>query len=124
MQPKIATLVLLGITLIAAIIVLLWAAGVGQINDIFAYLNSLQERPPMWVEAPMVMSQFLLAPTIIFFLIAIIITKVSSEPKTWSRILVIAILLALTIRYVLWRSLFSLNLDSSLNGTFSIALFA
>lgn len=124
MQPKTATLVLLSIILIAAIIVLLWAAGVGQINDIFAYLNSLQEKPPMWVEAPMVMSQFLLAPTIIFFLIAIIITKVSPEPKTWSRILVIAILLALTIRYVLWRSLTSLNLDSPLNGTFSIALFA
>ncbi|VEP15483.1 Glycosyl transferase family 2 [Hyella patelloides LEGE 07179] len=123
-QPKIATLVLLGIIFLAAIVALLWAAGVGQIADIFAYLNSLQQQPPMWVEAPMVMSRFLLAPTVFFFLIAIIITKVSPEPQTWSRAIVIAILLGLTIYYVSWRSLSTLNLSSPLNGTFSIALFS
>ena len=123
-QPRIATLVLLGITILAATIALLWAANVGQIADIFAYLNHLQQQPPMWVEAPMLMSQFLLAPTIIFFLVAIIITKVSPQPQTWSRVLVIGILLYLTIRYISWRSLSTLNLSSPLNGTFSIALFA
>ncbi|GAB4532516.1 MAG: glycosyltransferase [Pleurocapsa sp.] len=123
-QPKTATIILSGIVLLAAIIVLLWAAGIGIIEDIFAYLNLLQEQPPMWVEAPMTMSQFLLAPTVIFFFIAIVITKVSPEPRTWSRVLVISILLALTIRYLLWRSLSTLNLTSPLNGTFSIALFA
>ncbi len=121
-QPRIATIILLSIILIAAIIVLLWAAGVGVIEDIFAYLNLLQEQPPIWVEAPMTMSQFILAPTVIFFLTAITITRVSPQPRTWSRVLVISILLLLTIRYLLWRSLSTLNLSSPLNGTFSIAL--
>ena len=123
-QPRTATLVLLGIILLAAIIVLLWATGVGVIEDIFAYLNLLQEQPPMWVEAPMAMSQFIFAPTIIFFLIAISITRFSLQPRAWSRVLVISILLALTIRYISWRSLSTLNLSSPLNGTFSITLFA
>ena len=122
-QPKIATLVLLGIVVIAAVIVLLWATEIGRIDDIFAYLNSLQQQPPMWVEAPMVMSQFLLAPTVISFLAAFAIIKISPQPKSWSRVLVISILLALTIHYVIWRSLSTLNLSTPLDGTFSIALF-
>ena len=123
-QPKTATIILLGIILLGAVITLLWAAGLGQINSIFAYLNSLQEQPPMWVEAPMVMSQFLLAPTIILFLSVFVITKISSEPRSWSRFIVVAILLILTVRYVLWRSLSTLNLSNPLDGTFSIGLFA
>lgn len=122
-QPKLATLVLFSFVVLAAIIVLLWAIGLGVIEDIFAYLNFLQEQPPMWVEAPMAMAQFIFAPTVIFFLVAMGITRISPQPRTWSRVLVISILLALTIRYLLWRSLSTLNLSSPLNGTFSIALF-
>lgn len=123
LQPRTATLVLLGMVVLAAIIALLWAARVDQIEDIFAYLNSLQESPPMWVEAPMAMSHFLLAPTIICFLTAFAITKISPQPQVWSRFWVVAILLGLTIRYLLWRSLSTLNLSSPLEGTLSIALF-
>ena len=123
-QPKTATVILFSIVVLAALVALLWAANVGQIADIFAYLNSLQQQPPMWVEAPMVMSQLIFAPTVFFFLIAVIITRVSPQPRAWSRTLVIAILLALTIRYIGWRSLSTLNLSSPLDGTFSIALFA
>lgn len=122
-QPKLATLVLFGFVIVAAIVVLLWAIGLGVIEDIFAYLNLLQEQPPMWIEAPMAMAQFIFAPTVIFFLVAMGITRISPQPRTWSRVLVISILLALTIRYILWRSLSTLNLSSPLNGTFSIALF-
>ena len=123
-QPKIATIFLIGIVLLAAIIAILWAIGLGQIDDIFAYLNLLQEQPPMWVEAPMVMSRFLLLPTIILFLATFVITKVSSEPRSWSRFIVVAILLILTVHYVQWRSLSTLNLSNPLDGTFSIGLFA
>ncbi|MDJ0595952.1 MAG: glycosyltransferase [Pleurocapsa sp. MO_226.B13] len=123
-QPQTATLVLLGIVFVAAIIVILWAAGVGAIEDIFAYLNLLQEQPPMWVEAPMMMSRVILAPTVIFFIAAITITRLSPQPRTLSRVLVISILLVLTVRYVFWRLFSTLNLSSPLNGSFSIALFA
>jgi cellulose synthase (UDP-forming) len=123
LQLRIATIILIGIVFLAAIIVLLWATGVGVVEDIFAYLNLLSEQPPMWVEAPMMMTRLIFAPTVIFFLIAITIIHFSPQPRTWSRVLVVSILLALTIRYILWRSLSSLNLSSPLNGTFSLTLF-
>ena len=122
-QPKLASLILLWVVVLAAIIVLLRAAKMGLIKDIFAYVNFLQEQPPMWVEAPMSMTRFILAPTVISFVTAITITRISPQPRTWSRVLVISILLGLTIHYISWRSLSTLNLSSPLNGTFSIALF-
>ncbi|MEM8830952.1 MAG: glycosyltransferase [Cyanobacteria bacterium P01_G01_bin.19] len=123
-KPQLATLFLIGIVLLAAGITILWAAGIGVVGDVFAYLNLLQEQPPMWVEAPMLMSQFLLLPSILVFLLVFIITKISPAPRPWSRFIIVAILLFLTIRYIEWRSLSTLNLSDPLNGTFSIALFA
>ncbi len=123
-RPQLATLLLIGTVLLAAGITILWATGIGMVGDIFAYLNLLQEQPPIWVEAPMVMSRFLLLPAIAIFILVFIITKVSPKPQPWSRFLVVAILLVLTVRYVQWRSLATLNLSDPLNGTFSIALFA
>ena len=123
-QPRIATLILIGIVLLSSTVAILWAIGLGQIDDVFAYLNLLQEQPPMWVEAPMVMSRWLLIPTILLFLPTLIITRISVRPQAWSRFIVVAILLSLTVRYVIWRSLSTLNLSNPLDGTFSIALFA
>ncbi len=123
-RPQLATVLLIGTVLLAAGITILWASGIGIVGDIFAYLNLLQEQPPMWVEAPMVMSRFLLLPAIAIFILVFIITKVSPKPQPWSRFLVVAILLVLTVRYVQWRSLATLNLSDPLNGTFSITLFA
>ncbi|MEM6612683.1 MAG: glycosyltransferase [Cyanobacteria bacterium P01_C01_bin.72] len=118
-----ATLSLIGIIIVAAAITILWATGSATITNIFAYLNLLQEQPPMWVEVPMVMSQFLLLPAMIIFALVFLITKISPQPQPWSRFIVIAILLILTVRYVQWRSLSTLNLSNPLDGTFSIALF-
>jgi len=123
-RPQLATIILVGIVIGAAGIAILWATGIGTVADIFAYLNLLQEKPPMWVEAPMVMSRILLLPSIVAFLVAFTITKVSPEPRAWSRFIVVGILLCLTFRYVQWRSLATLNLSNPLDGTFSIALFA
>ncbi len=122
-RPQLATLLLVGIVLVAAVIAILWAIGIGVVTNIFTYLNLLQEQPPMWVEAPMVMSRFLLLPAIAVFLLVFVITKVSPEPRRWSRFIVVAILLILTVRYVQWRSLSTLNLSNPLEGTFSIGLF-
>ncbi len=123
LRPHLATLILLGILVGSAGIISMWVAGVDEINEIFAYLNSLQQNPPMWLEAPMGMTKFLLTPSILVFLFARAIVTVSPRPRNWSRILVVFILLALIIRYLLWRS-FTLNLSDPLNGVFSIALFA
>ncbi|NES68254.1 MAG: glycosyltransferase, partial [Okeania sp. SIO2D1] len=79
--------------------------------------------PPIWVEAPTKKSQYLLLPTILLFLIAQGIMRISPTPKNWSRILVVGILLGLTIRYLSWRSLSTLNFVDPVNGVFSLGLF-
>ncbi len=122
LQPHLATLILVGIVFIGGLIVFSWAMGLGVITDIFNYLNLLQENPPVWLEVPVEMGRFLLLPSVVIFLLVFIITKISPQPRVWSRFTTIAILLILTVRYVKWRSLSTLNLSNPLDGTFSIAL--
>ena len=123
LQPRFATLFLVGIVVLSGGIVTAWFAGVGAIQQIFSQINFLQENPPMWIEVPRVMGEYLLAPTVVLLAIAIAIMKVSPQPRTWSRVLVVGILLALTLRYILWRSLSTLNVADPLNGFFSLGLF-
>ena len=122
-RPPVATLVLLGTIVLAAGICVAWFTGEGKIDHIFTHLNWLQESPPLWLVVPMVAVQYLLAPTVILLFIALVVMKVSPEPRRWSRTIVVGILLALTLRYVAWRSLATLNLANPLNGVFSLGLF-
>ncbi|MEM6425203.1 MAG: glycosyltransferase [Cyanobacteria bacterium P01_D01_bin.128] len=118
-----ATLVMFGIILLCGAIAIAWFTGVDLISDIFARLNSLQQSPPMWVEVPMVTGHFLIAPTIALLLIVQVITRISPRPQKWSRWIVVSILLVLLGRYLSWRSLSTLNLETPLVGTLSIGLF-
>ena len=122
-RPRIATLVLFGTVVLAAGVCAAWFIGEGRIEYIFTQLNWLQESPPLWLVVPMVAVQYLLAPTVILLLMALVVMKVSPEPRRWSRTIVVGILLALTLRYVAWRSLATLNLADPLNGVFSLGLF-
>ncbi|GAB4386592.1 MAG: glycosyltransferase [Elainellaceae cyanobacterium] len=122
-RPRIATLVMISIVLCSGAIVAAWFAGQGAISRIFAQLNALQESPPLWLEVPMVAGGFLLVPTVMLFLIVLIVMKVSPQPRSWSRFIVVGILLALTLRYLLWRSLSTLNVSTPLDGVFSLGLF-
>jgi hypothetical protein len=67
LQPRLATLFLLGIVVLSGVIVTAWFAGVGAIEKIFAQIQFLQENPPMWLEVPRVMGEYLLAPTVALF---------------------------------------------------------
>ncbi|MEO1593530.1 MAG: glycosyltransferase, partial [Cyanobacteria bacterium J06632_22] len=118
-----ATLLMIGITTVALGVVLAWFTGEGRIAQIFAQLNQLQQTPPLWLEVPMVTGHYLLLPTVVLFLMAYGITRLSPQPRHWSRLVVISILLVLVIRYVLWRSLSTLNLDTPANGIASLLLF-
>ncbi|MEB3218226.1 MAG: glycosyltransferase [Nostocales cyanobacterium 94392] len=120
---RIATLFLFSIVIISAIIVAGWFAGENQISAIFAEINVLQQNPPIWLEVPMVTGKYLLVPTVALLLTVLVIMKISPQPRIWSRRLVVGILLILTGRYVLWRSLSTLNLGTPLNGAFSLGLF-
>jgi cellulose synthase (UDP-forming) len=72
----------------------------------------------------MVAGQYLLFPSVILLVMVLVIMKVSPIPRTGSRFVVVTILLALTLRYLLWRSLSTLNLNTPLNAAFSIGLLA
>ncbi len=122
-NSRIATIVLLGITAIASVIVAGWFAGEGKITGIFTQVQLLQDNPPFWLEAPMLIGKYLIATTVLLFVLVLAITKVSTQPRQWSRRLIVGILLILTARYVLWRSLSTLNITDPLNGVFSIGLF-
>jgi len=115
---------MLSIIVAASAIAAIWLTGEGTIPQLFAGVQVLRQNPLIWLEVPEVSSKYhLLAPTVILWLISLAVVKISPQPRTWSRVVVVSILLALTIRYLLWRSLFTLNLDNPLNGIFSLGLF-
>ncbi|MBD3880846.1 glycosyltransferase [Phormidium tenue FACHB-886] len=115
---------MLAVVVLSGAIVAAWFAGQGTISKIFQQLNDLQNQPPLWLEVPMVAGGYLIVPTVALFLIVLLVMRVSPQPRTWSRFVVVGILLALTIRYILWRSLSTLNVSTPLNGVFSMGLFA
>ena len=120
----IATLLLLGIVVFFSIIITEWFAGEDRISIIFAQLQAFQENPPIWLEVPMVKKKYLLAPTFALFLTVLVVMKISPQPRVWSRQIVIGILIILNLRYILWRSLSTLNVADPLNGLFSLGLFS
>lgn len=122
-QPRRATLIMLAFLIASGVIVTGWFAGEGTITKIFKQIALLQENPPMWLEVPMVTGTFLLVPTVLLLLALLGVMRISPRPQAWSRIIVVGIVLTLTLRYVAWRALSTLNLGQPLNGTFSVLLF-
>lgn len=119
----VATLVVLGAVAFAGAIAGAWFAREGTVSGIFATINTWQQNPPVWLQVPATSKMYLLVPTIVLVSVALAAIKISPQPQKWSRAVVVAIVLALTIRYVLWRSLATLNLTDPLNGIFSLGLF-
>lgn len=117
-----ATLILLGMVTFTGIVIAGWFGGDRNISNIFEHVNIWQENPPMWLEVPMVREKYLLAPTVGLFLAVLLIMRISPQPRIWSRRVVVGILIILTLRYVVWRSLSTLNLIDPLNGIFSLGL--
>ncbi|WP_375494195.1 glycosyltransferase [uncultured Nostoc sp.] len=118
-----ATLILLGIVLFSGMIIAGWFAGEDRISRIFAQINYWQMHPPMWLEVPRIEGKYLLLPTLGCLLTVFVVMKISPIPRIWSQRLIVGMLIILTLRYVLWRSLSSLNLVDPLNGVFSLGLF-
>ncbi|OLP16542.1 cellulose synthase catalytic subunit [Leptolyngbya sp. 'hensonii'] len=121
-RPRLATIILLSVVVLSGLIVAGWFAGEGRISGIFNQLQAILTHPPLWLMVPMVAGEYLLAPTVILLVIALGVMWVSPQPRPWSRFVVITMLLALTIRYITWR-VYTLNLTTPLNGSFSIGLF-
>lgn len=120
---QLTTLVLLTAILLAGAITVAWFTGNGTITAIFQQLEYMQEHPPVWAMTPMMVGEYVLFWTVSLMLVVMVIMRVSPQPNSWSRQLVVGILAVLAIRYLLWRSQSTLNLDTPLNGVFSIGLF-
>jgi len=118
-----ATLVVLGSVAFAGAIASAWFSGEGTVSGIFATIDTWQQNPPVWLQVPAASKMYLLVPTFVLVSAALVAIKISPQPQKRSRAVVVAIVLALTIRYVLWRSLATLNLSDPLNGIFSLGLF-
>ncbi len=122
-RPQAATLVLLGVVGLAAAICIAWFAGEGLIPRLFEQLNTLQKSPPWWLQVPLMAGNYIFVPTVLLLIIALGVMWISPQPRGWARIVVVSILLVLTARYILWRSLSTLNLADPTNGVFSLGLF-
>jgi cellulose synthase (UDP-forming) len=122
-QPQVATLVTLAILGFLVALFTAWAGGDWQIQRLFEHLHYFQENPPVSLSVPTTSERYLLAVTGLLLLGVLAVMRVSPQPRQWSRVIVVSILLGLLIRYVLWRSLSSLNLADPLNGFFSLTLF-
>jgi cellulose synthase (UDP-forming) len=102
-----------------------WLLGNSHVSELFVQLHLVQQNPPGWLQTPQLNNKYyLFVPTIILFIFGQFIIRFSPQPNTWSRRIVATILLILFIRYLLWRSLTTLNLANPVDGIFSILLFA
>lgn len=99
--PQVATWIMLSVVIASGAIAAAWFTRQGTISTIFQQLNMLQENPPMWIEAPMMIGHYLVFWAILLLLGVLLITKISPRPQPWSRVFVVSILLVLTIRYLL-----------------------
>lgn len=123
-RPNIPTMVILAVIGFLSAIAWGWFCGHPMISQFFQQLHLGQQNPPIWLELPNFPHLYLWIPTILLSAIALIITKIYPKPTTVSRAIIVGIILALTIRYLLWRSLSTLNFSDPINGLFSIALIA
>lgn len=118
--PALIILSLLGCS---GAIAMSWLLGNSHVTELFIQLHLVQENPPAWLMTPQLENKYyLLLPTVALFFIAQTIIKLSPQPQSWSRRLVATVLLALFVRYFLWRSLSTLNLANPVDGIFSILL--
>ncbi|MEB3212014.1 MAG: glycosyltransferase [Leptolyngbyaceae bacterium] len=122
-RPQLTSVILLSIVLLTGGIVVAWFSGNGTIEAIFGRLNDIQEHPPMWAMTPMMIGEYFLFWTVSLMVVVLVIMRLSPRPTAWARTTVVGILGVLVVRYLLWRSQSTLNLDTPLNGVFSLGLF-
>ena len=122
-RPRLATLIMLATIGLAAAIAIAWFMGNGTITMIFEQLNHLQENPPAWAMTPIVVGRFFFFWAAGLMVLVLAITRVYSQPTGWPRAIVISVLVILTWRYFLWRATSTLNLETPLQGVFSLGLF-
>ncbi|MEM9510233.1 MAG: glycosyltransferase, partial [Cyanobacteria bacterium P01_E01_bin.35] len=126
-QPAIHTTTVLLFSVLGffGAIAISWLLGNSHVTELFVKLHLVQSNPPQWLLPPQLDNNtYLLVPTAVLFVAALVMMKLSPEPQVWSRRIVGTVLLTLFVRYFLWRSLSTLNLANPAEGIFSISLLA
>ncbi len=121
---QIPSLLILSVLGFFCAIAISWLLGNSHVTELFVRLHLIQSNPPQWLMPPETTSKYhLLIPTLVLFILAQGVIKLSPQPQTWSQRLVGGALLALFVRYFLWRSLSTLNFSNPADGVFSVSLF-
>ena len=122
---QLPTLLILSMLGFVGAIAISWLLGNSHVTELFIQLHIIQSNPPQWLMPPQLDSNYyLLLPTLVLFLVAQAVMKLSPQPQVWSQRLVGILFLTLFVRYFLWRSLTTLNLVNPAEGIFSITLLA
>ena len=119
-----ATAVVCGAVLLGAAIAISWLLGEPTVTQFFASLDALQLNPPLWIRSPQQYGLASWLPLILFVGTAQLVILVSPRPQRWSRNLIAGLLVVAVLRYVLWRSLSSLNFSNPIDGTFCLLMYA
>jgi cellulose synthase (UDP-forming) len=101
-----------------------WIGGHGPTQQLAQQMQWFQQHPPQWTQAPKIGWGYLLLPTVGLLGIVIGIMRMSPRPTRWSRGAIAGILVVLTLRYLLWRSLSTLNFATPLAGLLSVGLLS
>lgn len=121
-KPYTTTLVLLGGVVGLVMLMIAWYTEGGLTHTFFEAVAMLQQHPPAWLDVSTVPSEHLWWPTVSLMVMVLGVMRCSPHPQRWSRTIVVGIILALTIRYVLWRLFATLNVGDPINGIFSLGL--
>jgi cellulose synthase (UDP-forming) len=121
-KPHTTTLVVIGIIIAIVMFMIAWSTEGSLTQAFFEQVAHLQTQPLQWLDATTLPMKHRWLPTIGVVVAVLGITRCSPQPQPWSRTIVIAILWAVTIRYLLWRVLTTLNVADPVNGFFSLGL--
>lgn len=100
-----------------------WLTGEETVSHFFHYIA--QDNPPMWLKVPNFNAHYYLyLPALISILFAFFVNKIFVTQNRVNRLITITVLTFLMVRYILWRSLSSLNFEDKITGVFSLVLLA
>nr|CAD55610.1 UDP-glucose-beta-D-glucan glucosyltransferase [Synechococcus elongatus PCC 7942 = FACHB-805] len=119
---QLPTFFTLGGLLVLLSLQMAWVLGEPRTNQFFQTIDRWQQRPPLWLQTPMEGLWAWSWPCLLLVCLWVI-TRLWTRPSFWPRIVVVGILALLTVRYLLWRSLSTLNVSTPLNGGLSLILY-
>ena len=99
-----------------------WFSGYEPLDELARQAQWFQQHPPQWIQAPDASMVRLWLPLLALLGISGLTMRLSPTPRHWSRWVIVSLLCVVTVRYLLWRSLSTLNFATPLSGVLSVGL--